>query len=419
MDSANLDDWLAWQLGVSPHDMDLKLKRVQDVLGRMALSLPETIITVAGTNGKGSTVATLEAILGATGHRVGCYTSPHLQRYNERIRIDRALASDEDIVRAFQAIETVRGGEKLTFFEFGTLAAIWLFCDHAVDVAVLEVGLGGRLDAVNAVDASGVVITSIAMDHQDWLGDNLQAIAAEKAGVMRAGRPAVFAGRDMPTAIARVATDTGANLLIAGQDFGVTRHKKTWDWQSQKLAFADLPLPGIAGDHQFANVSGALAILAELDLINDTSQPLVAVAIAALGLPARYQRIGQDPQWIIDVAHNPAATSALAETLRGDPVPGTTFALCGMLEDKDVAGSIQNLINQVGVWLAVGISEKRGLDATKLGTIIANTTGEPCRVMESLDSALEVLTGLAGPGDRVVVFGSFYLAGPVLDRLHI
>ncbi|MEM7278331.1 MAG: folylpolyglutamate synthase/dihydrofolate synthase family protein [Pseudomonadota bacterium] len=419
MDSDKLDDWLAWQETVSPYDIDLKLSRVQAVLTRLDLRLPATIITVAGTNGKGSSVAMLEAILAARGKRCGCYTSPHLNRYNERVRLAGELASDEALVAAFRAINLARNDQELTYFEFGTLAALYLFSEAALDVAILEVGLGGRLDAVNAVDAHGALITSIGLDHQHFLGDTLESIGAEKAGILRSNQVCVFAGAEMPASVGARALELSAPLRVAGEHFSHHREGDTWQWQGSVLAYEQLLLPALDGAHQLENAAGVLALLEQMQLIGADDGPLIGQALANLRLSGRLQRVRSRPDWYVDVGHNPAAASILAAALKANPVEGNTYALCAMLADKDVAGAITALASCIDYWFATDIDSDRALDAFELARCIANTSNQPCEIVTDVGAALAAIGARLSPQDRVLVFGSFHLVGPVLELLEI
>ncbi|HSP00336.1 MAG TPA: bifunctional tetrahydrofolate synthase/dihydrofolate synthase, partial [Thioalkalivibrio sp.] len=304
-----LEQWLAWQETLHPKAIDLGLERVARVAGRLGLLEPShAVITVAGTNGKGSTVALLDAIYRAAGYRVCTYTSPHLLRYNERIRIHGALASDEALCRAFDAVDTARGEESLSYFEFGTLAALWLFWEAAPDVAILEVGLGGRLDAVNIIDSDVAVITSIGIDHEAWLGSDREVIGAEKAGVFRAARPAVCGDPRPPASIQRRALDLGAKLYMAGRDFSwqAAALGQGWQWQGPgAVVLADLPLPALFGPIQLNNAASALTAVTLLQARLAVSREALARGLQQVRLPGRFQQLRDKPLVILDVAHNP------------------------------------------------------------------------------------------------------------------
>lgn len=417
MDSSNLNDWLAWQESVNPEEIDLGLNRITELLQRLDLDLPKIVLTVGGTNGKGSTVALLESLLAAAGYSVGAYTSPHLLHYNERIRVLGQPVDDRVIVRAFRRIEAVRADVQLTFFEFGTLAALCVFAEARPDVVLLEVGLGGRLDAVNAVDPAGVIVTSIGLDHQSWLGNDLEAIATEKAGIMRAGRPAIFAGETAPKSIARTASRIGANLYCRGADYEFRERGQLWDWQAPDRRLDGLKKPGLEGVHQLSNAAAALMLLHTVGLLDRMHREQIDAGLAAAALAARFQRVGSEPEWIVDVAHNPAAATALESVLSRSRPEGHTFALAGMLTDKDRGATVRALSAAVDTWFAVDIDSDRAVSAETLAAEIANQTDSPCRYFPSLLPALDHLSKIAGPDDRVVIFGSFLLAGPVLAWL--
>lgn len=417
MDSANLNDWLAWQESVNPEEIDLGLARIAAILQRLELKQPKIVLSVGGTNGKGSTVALLESLLTASGYMVGAYTSPHLVHYNERVRVAGRPVGDQALVRAFRRIEAVRADVQLTFFEFGTLAALCVFAETAPDVVLLEVGLGGRLDAVNAVEPDGVIITSIGLDHQSWLGDNLETIAAEKAGIMRAGRPAVFAGEAPPENISDTARRIGADLYCRGEHYEYQERGRRWDWSTSDRRLDGLMLPGLAGAHQLSNAAAALMLLHTVGLLDNFDREQIDAGLARASLSARFQRVGTAPEWIIDVAHNPDAAVALAAMLNRPQPSGHTYALVGMLRDKDRGETIRALTGEVDTWLAVEIDSDRAVSAKTLAAEIANRTGSPCRFFPDLPLALEHLSEIADADDRVVVFGSFFLAGPVLAWL--
>jgi len=391
------------------------LERVARVLARLALPRPALVIHVAGTNGKGSSVAMLESLLRTTGNRIGCYTSPHIIHYNERIRVDGHVARDEQIVAAFERIEAVRDNEALTYFEFGTLAALLVFAEEGVETAILEVGMGGRLDAVNAVEPDAGLITNIALDHCAWLGDNVEAIAFEKAGIMREDKPLVFGAREVPAAIERQAELVGANLLVAGRDFDWTIHGDRWSWQSRSQRLDSLGKPALRGEHQCGNAAGVLAVLEAIDLALDAER--VNDAFRCLRLDGRIQELDRGARWLLDVAHNPAAAVVLAEELRAEAVAGKTIAILAMLDDKDVEGCVTALQDQVDYWIAATADSPRAIAAAELARRVANATDSACQVADSVDDAMDRSRTLAETGDRVLVTGSFYLVGPVLERL--
>lgn len=414
-----LQDWLDWQESLHPAEIELKLERVASVLHALQLPRPAHVISVAGTNGKGSSVALLEQIAHDGGAKVGCYTSPHIWRYNERIRVDAKPVGDAVIVRAFERIEACRGDVPLTFFEYGTLASLVVFAECGVDTAILEVGLGGRLDAVNAIDADAALITTIGLDHQQWLGSTREAIGHEKAGIMRGGAPAVFSGDDIPNSVREHAQACGANLSVAGEEFSVSRNNDRWAWRSVGRTINDLPIPALAGQHQLANAAGVIAVLAELGFNKWLTPDHLSASLRAVRVSGRLQHINCEPEVIVDVAHNPQAAGVLGQFLAANPGSGRTLAICGMLKDKDVQATLMPLLDEVDCWFATGIKSSRGLDGVSLAQIVAQCAQKPCHVSESVEYALEAALAEAQPHDRLLIFGSFYIAGPVLDRLGI
>ncbi len=406
MRHTTLAQWLAWQEALHPRSIDLGLERVRTVAGRLGLLQPRCpVITVGGTNGKGSCVALLESILAAGGYRVGAFTSPHLIHYNERIRIAGRPAGDEEIVTAFGRIDAARADISLTFFEFNTLAALALFHDAALDVQVLEVGLGGRLDAVNVIDADAALLTGIAFDHCGWLGDTLEQIGREKAGIFRRGRPAVLGASHMPQSVLDAATVVGATVIHA-----------------DSRLLQGLPPPALGGQRQFDNAAAVLTVLQALRERLPLTAEQIARGLSTVKLPGRFQIAGgqiemERPEWIFDVAHNPDAAAALADNLAARPCAGRTIAVVGILEDKDVAAVIAPLLPLVQDWIATTLPGVRGLSAQQMiarlaGAGIASAGWSQCATVAE---ACEQAAGVARPADRIVVFGSFCTVGPALQ----
>ena len=412
-----LSVWLSRLETLSPHEIDLGLERVELVLRRLALVSPKRVLHIAGTNGKGSSVAMLEAILRISGARVGSFTSPHISRYNERIRVDGNEASDMQIVAAFERVEAVRGAEELTYFEFGTLAAMVVFAEAGIDTAILEVGMGGRLDAVTAVEPDAGLITNVSLDHCDWLGNDVETIAFEKAGIMRKNKPIIFGARQIPQSILTRADEVGAHLLAAGRDFDWSSDGSHWSWRGSKHQLDGLELPALPGEHQLGNAAAVLALIESAGLENLLHEELISEALAQVRLDGRMQELGSGPRWLLDVAHNPAAAMALANTLRAESHTARTVAIIGMLDDKDVEGVVRPLVDQVDHWIAVMADSPRAIGADELARQVANTTNAACQVADTLDAAIGLAQGLAHPADRILVTGSFYLVGPVLERL--
>ncbi|HSN73104.1 MAG TPA: Mur ligase family protein, partial [Steroidobacteraceae bacterium] len=320
MTQRTLAEWLDWQQTAHPRPIDLGLERLANVLDRLewrGFRCP--VVTVGGTNGKGSCVAFLEAILSASGRRVGVFTSPHLVRYNERIRVDGQELADAAIVAAFERIEAARGSQTLTFFEYNALAAFLLFEDAEVDAVVLEVGLGGRLDAVNVVAADAAVVTSIGLDHCEWLGSDLQSIGREKAGIFRSGRPAIFGARQRPTSIDTEAQRIGASLWRLGDEFDYVVDGDCWRWNGPGVVLADLPRPALHGTTQYANAAAAIAALVGLRHRLPVSEEVIRSGLRNVRLPGRFQVIEGPVEWILDVAHNPDGAGTLAQHLAERP----------------------------------------------------------------------------------------------------
>jgi dihydrofolate synthase / folylpolyglutamate synthase len=414
-----LADWLAYQEQLHPNTIDLGLERLSQVLARLQWRQPACpVITVGGTNGKGSCVALLDSILSAGGYRVGTFTSPHLVRYNERIRIAGSDVSDASLVAAFARIEVARGDISLTFFEFNALAALLLFDAAGLDAVVLEVGLGGRLDAVNVVDADVALLSSIALDHCDWLGHDVESIGREKAGIFRAGRAAVFGARTMPASVALEAQRIGAHLLQLGKDFDY-RGDATLDWRYGENYLASLPRPALPGAVQLDN---AAAVLASLECLRERlplTRAAVDAGLRAVRLAGRFQSIYAAGQvWLLDVAHNPAAAKTLADNLNALPCHGRTIAVCGMFADKDVAGVIAAVQSQIDVWVAAGVSGARALAPMMLAEQITAAGATVAHTAQHVQLACVFAQSMAQPADRIVVFGSFLTVGPALAWLE-
>lgn len=382
-----------------------------------ALGHPERAyptIHVAGTNGKGSVCAMLESILDRAGYRVGLYTSPHLLRYNERVRIARAEARDGDLVRAFAAVEAARGDVPLTYFEFGTLAAVWLFADAGVDVAVLEVGLGGRLDAVNVFDADCAVVVSVDIDHVEFLGGDRESIGYEKAGIFRRGRPAVCADPEPPERLMRHARDVGAQLLRFGVDFGCAARAGDWRYWGPRGARNALPYPALRGAPQLGNAAAAIAALDCLRERLPVSMDDVRAGLLQVELPARFQVLPGRPTVILDVAHNPQAARALAASLRALPAGGRTLAVFAMLKDKDAHGVAAALKERIARWFVAGLDVPRGADPAQLERALTEAGAGPVTVCRDAAQAYAQACDMAEQNDRILVFGSFYTVAAVL-----
>lgn len=417
-----LDEWLAYQERVNVRSIELGLDRVRAVWQRMGAPAPaRRVITVGGTNGKGSTVALLENMLAAAGQRVGCYTSPHLLHYRERVRIKGVDAADEALVASFERIEAARGDIPLTYFEFGTLAALDLFARAGLDVAVLEVGLGGRLDAVNIIDADVAIVTTVDLDHMDWLGPDRDSIGVEKAGIAREGHPAIVGEAEPPQGLLDALRRIGATVERAGIDFRVEHLTAGWRWLHRDGTALGLPDPALAAPVQYANAAAAIAALHALQ----ATDPVLAAAdlgkAAATGLrsvrvAARLQALGGDPALVVDVGHNPQAARALAQWLDANP-GGAVHAVYGALSDKDVAGVIRALGTRIHHWHLAGLERDtpRGLPPAALRErLLEVLPGARHDEHEDVQSALAAAKRMARAGERVLAFGSFFVASSVL-----
>lgn len=416
----SLEDWLTWQQSLHPRAIELGLDRVRAVSERLDLAPPPSrVFTIAGTNGKGTTAHYLAAIMAEYGWRVGMYTSPHLVRYNERVRMGGTLATDEELIASFECVEAARGDTPLTYFEFGTLAALWLFQRAALDAWVLEVGLGGRLDAVNVIDPDFSLITTVARDHEDWLGHSLEDIAAEKAGILRPGRPGYFGGADVPAAIRKHARVIGADLRLAGKDFGHARHGDSWRWWSAGgLRVEQLPLPAPGDEPQLANIS--LAIAAAAECLSALAAPdLLTAAVSMPPPPGRCQQLSlHERDWVLDVAHNPQAAAVLTDHLRGQTAPEATTVVIGLHVNKDLQTIVRSLAPLARRWIACRAGEQAGFEPAELAARLAPLVTGRVVWRDRPADALQLALELSDPGERILVCGSFEVVGPALEWLN-
>ena len=402
----SLREWLKWQSTLHPTSIDLGLercRRVRDALGLGASSRPR--ILVAGTNGKGSCVAFLEAVLTTAGLRAGAYSSPHLSRYNERVRVGAREASDSALVEAFERVDAARGDVSLTFFEFGTLAAADIFERARVDVAVMEVGLGGRLDAVNAFEPSVSLITAIGVDHRAWLGDDRESVGREKAGIMRPAVPCVIGERSPPASVLDHAREIGTPCRILGRDYGFERNSGGWRWWSPNRTVGALPLPALPGVHQIDNAAACLAVLDALSSQVAVSAEALRAGVASARIPGRLQWLDTPAGVLFDVAHNPLGAEALARYLAASRPRPKRHAVCGILGDKDAGATIRALAPEVDEWYFGSLPEPRGRDAAELARELPSTATR--LTFESVESAFEAALGARSEGEEIVVFGSF------------
>jgi dihydrofolate synthase/folylpolyglutamate synthase len=419
MTRKTLSEWLVWQESLNPAEIDLGLARVAAVARRLELQPPAgRVFTVGGTNGKGSCAATLEAVLRSTGLTTGLYSSPHLIRYNERIRINNEVVDDATLVDAFERIEAVRGDDPLTFFEFGTLAALLIFSEHRCAAWILEVGLGGRLDATNLIDADVAVITTVDLDHQDWLGDTVEKIAAEKAGIMRADKPVFYGDESPPDSIRVYAHKLGAQLGLYGEAYTCTPQADSWSWRGREISLEQLPWPPGRSKEQIRNQAAALAALEACDpgLLSDSGK--IRSVLKNVDLPGRFQEYHDAYHWVLDVAHNPQAAGAMHRRLQ-QLDPQSTTVVIGMLADKQAELFVQELAGSADRWVACSISTGRGSTAEELTERLRGVLQEPIEAAGSVIGALELATEVTPAGGRIVVCGSFLVVGPALEWLGL
>jgi dihydrofolate synthase / folylpolyglutamate synthase len=413
-----LADWLEYVERQHPSAIALGLERVAEARRAMGIDLGCPVVTVGGTNGKGSTCAMVASILGCAGYRVGLYTSPHLLRYNERVRLDGREAEDDALCEAFEAVERARGSIPLTYFEYGTLAAGWLFARERLEAVVLEVGLGGRLDAVNVFDADCAALTSVAIDHVDYLGNTRETIGREKAGIFRPGRPAIVADPAPPASVLEAAQGIGAQVLLIGRDFGYARQGSQWSYWGPGGKRHGLAHPALRGPLQLRNASAPLAVLDVLRERLPVSMQDVRRGLAGVALPGRFQVLPGRPQIILDVAHNPEAAAVLAENLAASGYARETIAVFGALRDKDIGGVVRALAKSVTRWHLASLAGPRGTTAADLARIAreAGAAGPICE-HENVAAALQAAQGEASENDKVIVFGSFLTVAAAMAHL--
>lgn len=411
-----LAEWLELQQRVHPREIELGLERVARVARALGIERPDAPTwIVGGTNGKGSTLAFLDSILTAAAFTTGVFTSPHLVRYNERVRVGGAEATDAELIEAFEAIEAARGDTTLTYFEFNALAALLVFRWRGVDAQLLEVGLGGRLDATNLVDADVAVLCSVGSDHHEWLGPTLEDIGREKAGIFRRGRPAIVGAPDMPASVFAEIERIGAIPQVARRDYDWERAGAGWTYRSRARTLANLPLPALAGEVQLANASAAIAALDAGPL--PVPAHAVALGLGQARLPGRFQVVPGEIEWILDVAHNGPAAVELARNLAARSARGRTIAVAGFLDDKDVAAIGRVLAPCIDAWVIATLPPPRGLAAARVAAHLG--VGAPLALCDSVADACAHARTVARAGDRVVAFGSFHLVGPVLEWLQL
>jgi dihydrofolate synthase/folylpolyglutamate synthase len=416
-----LDRWLAWFETLHPKQIDFGLERLTTMLDRLGLRTPRAkVITVAGTNGKGSCVAMLESIYWHAGYRVGAFTSPHLWRFNERVRVDGADAADEELVEAFRSLDAALGDVTLSYFEASFVAALWLFARRDVDVMVLEVGMGGRLDATNTVDADCALIVSIDLDHREFLGDSREEIGREKAGIVRRGKPVIVADRAVPASVLTHAAAVGATAAVLGRDFDFRRDGRRWRRHDDPGTAPPLPLPAFGGDEQFANAAACAAVVRSLCADRPVTDEALARGLERAYLRGRFERhdVG-GVEWVFDVGHNPAAAAGLAAAVARLPAPARTWVLFAAMRDKDLAGVVQPFVASATGWVVARASADRGATGAELEALLASLGAAAAVVAPSIAAACERLRALTAPGDRVIVYGSFHTVGAAMEALRL
>ncbi len=416
-----LDDWLAHCERLHPKSIDMGLERVRAVAGRMGLAFACPIITVAGTNGKGSTCAMLEAILLQAGYRTGVYTSPHLVHFEERCRVRGDIVSATDLIACFARVEAARVQNddeiSLTYFEFTTLAILQLLADARLDVVILEVGLGGRLDAVNLLDTDCAVITSIDLDHMEFLGHDRESIGREKAGIMRAGKPVVVSDPLPPQSILDHAAQLGADLWRFGRDFNFSGDKQQWGWAGRGRRYAGLAYPALRGANQLVNAAGVLAALTALRERLPVTAQAVRNGLSMVELPGRFQIIPGQPTLVLDVAHNPHSVAALAENLDAMGFYPCTHAVFGAMADKDLAPMLARVGPLIDKWYFTDLPTARAASGEALRAkwqAVNSRSDVTASAYKDPEQALQAAIKAADPADRIVVFGSFYTVGGIL-----
>jgi dihydrofolate synthase/folylpolyglutamate synthase len=417
----NLPEWLEWQEELHFTAIELGLDRCTAVAENMGLLNPDfTVISVAGTNGKGSSVTMMESILGNSGYKTGCYTSPHLIRYNERIKLDGVEVSDEMLCESFSRIDQARGGITLTYFEFGTLAALDIFHQANIDVALLEVGLGGRLDAVNCLDADVALVTSIDLDHMQWLGPDRETIGREKAGIFRGDKSAICSDPHPPATVLEYAEEIGATLYIPGRDFNYQLSEDHWSWQWDSVIYENLPRPDQYNSCQIQNAAGVLMVLNTLTSKLPIKAGAIEKGLENFSLIGRFQMLTEGTQIILDVAHNNQSAKMLVHNLKQFPNSGKTHIIIGMLKDKDRNSILGELIEIADYWHTVTISNPRGTDSETIKNELLDLgVTVPISESDTVANTFLKLQQETGMHDRIVVTGSFLSVGDAIKYLEI
>lgn len=412
MHLSTLSSWLDWIGSVHNKEIDLGLDRIHQVAERLGLLTPKCkVIIVGGTNGKGSVVAGLEAIYLAAGYRVGAFTTPYLFVHNEEVRLNGTQADDVSFCRAFEMIESARADVSLTPFEYHTLAALIIFAKANLDVMILEVGLGGRLDAVNVMDADVSIVTSIGIDHIEWLGDTREAIAVEKAGIFRHDKPGICGDANPPTTLLASALAIGTKLYLQGEDFTFTEFPDHWSWQTKDIEYPDLPRSHLLTQ----NMSSVLMAVTVLQPLLPVPEEALRRGLKTVTLTGRIQVIEGPVTEIYDVSHNPASAEVLAQRLSTMPCTGKTYAVFSMLHDKDIAGTIEVIRDKIDEWFIGPLTGKRATSIEMLTKIFVDIGIQSVNFNESIVAAYQAACQHAKPGDRIIIFGSFFTVAAVLN----
>jgi len=411
----NLTDWLGYIESIHPSTIDLTLERIKIVIERLNLDISFPILTVGGTNGKGSTCSILESIYKEAGYKVACYTSPHFLNFNERIKIQTLAVSDEVICEAFSRIESAREDVTLTYFEYGTIAAMIIFSEAHVDVAILEVGLGGRLDAVNVFDADCAIVTTVDLDHMDYLGHTREAIGFEKAGIYRTEKTSICGDFDPPQSLIKHAELIHADLKIIGKDFGYEAHHDSFDFLIDSTFVMNLPLPKLQGDFQLANATNALMAVKAMEDKLPLTEISIQKGITLTLLPGRFQEVKKMPSLIFDVAHNPQAARSLSHNLKTHVVPGKTIAVFSILKDKDIFGVINELNLDIDDWFIAEIQNERAASIENISNTIQKINPSAhIEAFKNIQEAYQFASKEVTRNDRIIVFGSFFTVADIM-----
>ena len=411
----NLTDWLGYIESIHPSTIDLTLERIKIVIERLNLDISFPILTVGGTNGKGSTCSILESIYREAGYKVACYTSPHFLNFNERIKIQTLAVSDEVICEAFSRIESAREGVTLTYFEYGTIAAMIIFSEAHVDVAILEVGLGGRLDAVNVFDADCAIVTTVDLDHMDYLGHTREAIGFEKAGIYRTEKTSICGDFDPPQSLIKHAELIHADLKIIGKDFGYEAHHDSFDFLIDSTFVMNLPLPKLQGDFQLANATNALMAVKAMEDKLPLTEISIQKGITLTLLPGRFQEVKKMPSLILDVAHNPQAARSLSHNLKTHVVLGKTIAVFSILKDKDIFGVINELNLDIDDWFIAEIQNERAASIETISNTIQKINPSAhIEAFRNIQEAYQFASKEVTRNDRIIVFGSFFTVADIM-----